>query len=130
MKLGNATDLIRDPAMQFVHRNYSDLMWAYWLSMFGITLWFPVLTPFIAGAFIAGMWSIHQEALINSVCHDSRFGDRPFEIKDASRDVHWLHYLTWGQSLHNTHHAYPMSANFGTARNPDIGYKVIKWICS
>ncbi len=130
VKMGNAVDLIRDPTMKFVHLHYSNLMLTYWLTMIAIALWFPPIRGFIAGAFIAGMWSIHQEALINSVCHHKRFGVRPFDTTDSSRDVHGLHYVTWGQSLHNTHHAHPLSPNFGTALKPDIGYKVITWIRS
>jgi stearoyl-CoA desaturase (delta-9 desaturase) len=47
--------------------------------------------------------------LINSLCHLSGF--RPFETKDQSRNVAWLVPLTLGGSLHNSHHAFPSSAN-------------------
>jgi stearoyl-CoA desaturase (delta-9 desaturase) len=94
-------------------------------------LWEPA-RPFIAGALFAGSWSIHQEALINSVCHDARFGDAPYasRTKDGSRNVRKIHWITWGQALHNNHHAFPGAANFGVDGEKDLGYRVIELIQS
>lgn len=128
VRLQYAADLTRDRAARFIHRHYTKLLWSYWIALVFIAHYFVWARPIVAGAFVAGMWAIHQEALINSVCHSARFGIRPFDTKDYSRDVHGLKYVTWGQSLHNTHHAFPASANFGTIRNPDIGFKVIRCI--
>jgi fatty-acid desaturase len=132
VSLSKSTDVIRDKWSRWEHRNYDKIMWAYWTVLISLAIIVPVMRPFIIGALIAGMWSIHQEAIINSVCHCSKFGNAPFEerTKDGSRNVNKLHYLTWGQSLHNTHHAFAGSPNFGTAESPDIGYRIIKLIQS
>jgi fatty-acid desaturase len=124
--MSRAADLIKDPACRFTHRHYTSIMWVWWTLM--ITLAF--IAPALAGGILlAGMWSIHQEALINSVCHDERFGERGYGTQDNSRDVHWLKWLTWGQSLHNTHHSSPAMANFGgTNGTLDPGYSIIKRI--
>jgi len=66
-----------------------------------------------------GIWSI------NSVCH--LFGARPFESRDASRNVALLSPLTMGGSLHNAHHAFPFTAkNAFRWYEVDPGYAVIK----
>ena len=124
VSMARASDLIRDPWCRWTHRNYSHIMWGWWMTL-TLAACVPVLRPWACGAMVAGMWSIHQEALINSVCHDSRFGSRPHATSDDSRDVHWLRYLTWGQSLHNTHHRYPADASFG---EHDTGYSIIRLI--
>jgi fatty-acid desaturase len=128
--LSKAADVIRCPWARFTHRNYDRVMWTYWVVLLTTAALIPVTRPFIAGALIAGMWSIHQEALINSVCHDHRFGTAPYADKtnDGSRNVPALHYITWGQSLHNTHHAFAGSPNFGTPEHPDMGYRFIRLI--
>lgn len=130
VSLAKSTDIIRDKWCRWEHRNYDKIMWTYWTVLVGTAIAVPTLRPFIAGALIAGMWSIHQEAIINSVCHDSRFGVAPYEdrTRDGSRNVHSLRYVTWGQSLHNTHHAFAGSPNFGTPEAPDIGYRIIRLI--
>lgn len=122
--LGRAVDLVKDPACKFTHRNYHRILWAWWAVLLITGAVFPKLQPLVVGALIAGTWSIHQEALINSICHHPAFGQRDYETKDTSRNVYGLHWLTWGQSLHNTHHAFPARADFGVA-GPDIGYRLL-----
>jgi fatty-acid desaturase len=128
--MARAGDLIRDPVMRFIHRNYDKLLWSYWTILAGVSLVNPTLLPLIAGMLVAGMVSIHQEAVINSICHDSRFGCAPHEAKtgDGSRNVPWLHWLTWGQSMHNNHHADAGNPNFGSEGSKDIGYRIIRVI--
>lgn len=128
--LSKASDVIRCRWARFTHRNYDHIMWLYWALMISLFVFFPSLRAFIAGALVAGVWSIHQEALINSVCHDHRFGVAPYADKtqDGSRNVYGLHYVTWGQALHNTHHAFAGCPNFGTVTRPDIGYRIIRLI--
>jgi stearoyl-CoA desaturase (delta-9 desaturase) len=48
---------------------------------------------------------------INSICHV--FGRRSFETKDQSRNVAWLAPISFGESWHNNHHAFPTSARHG-----------------
>ncbi|MBX7102017.1 MAG: fatty acid desaturase [Myxococcaceae bacterium] len=50
-----------------------------------------------------GIWSI------NSITH--RYGRRPFDSRDASTDLGALSLATLGGSLHNTHHAFPFTAD-------------------
>lgn len=128
VKLSRAVDLIRDSWCAVTHRLYHYILWLWWgvLALIGGVLGLPEVA---AGAAIAGCWSIHQEALINSFCHDQRFGSRSHETPDSSRNVRALEYITWGQSLHNTHHAFPARADFGDGRH-DIGFRLIQLIRS
>ena len=130
--LTKASDVIRDPVARFTHRNYDYIMWGYWTVLLATAAIFVDARPFILGALIAGSWSIHQEAIINSVCHDARFGSAPYadRTKDGSRNVPAIHWLTWGQALHNNHHAFAGSPNFAVDGRKDLGYRIIELIQS
>jgi stearoyl-CoA desaturase (delta-9 desaturase) len=124
-----ASDLIKDKWCKLAHRRYTTLLWSWW-ALLAILACFEPTRAIAAGAAIAGMISIHQEAIINSFCHDRRFGKADHLTKDNSRNIRWLAWLTWGQTLHNTHHAFPGSANFAvdTPQACDPGYHLIKHI--
>lgn len=53
----------------------------------------------------------HATVTINSLAH--RFGSRPFETNDQSRNNPWLALLTFGEGWHNNHHFFPGSARQG-----------------
>jgi len=53
----------------------------------------------------------HVTWSINSVCHF--FGSRRFEVEDHSTNVFWLAPLSFGESWHHNHHAFPRSAMHG-----------------
>jgi stearoyl-CoA desaturase (delta-9 desaturase) len=56
----------------------------------------------------------HATFSINSICHF--FGRRRFATHDESTNVGWLSLLTFGESWHNNHHAFPTSAFHGLSR--------------
>ena len=56
----------------------------------------------------------HVTYSINSICHV--FGRRRFATADESRNVCWLSLLSFGESWHNNHHAFPTSARHGLGR--------------
>jgi stearoyl-CoA desaturase (delta-9 desaturase) len=67
----------------------------------------------------------HVTFSINSVCHF--FGRRAFATEDESRNVFWLAPLSFGESWHNNHHAFPRSAFHGMRRTQlDPGGMVIR----
>ncbi len=62
----------------------------------------------------------HATFSINSICHF--FGRRRFPTDDHSTNVGWLSVLTFGESWHNNHHAFPTSAFHGLRRRElDLG---------
>ncbi|MBK9179416.1 MAG: acyl-CoA desaturase [Acidimicrobiales bacterium] len=76
----------------------------------------------LAGALTAFVWvglvrvgiTQHVTFSINSVCH--MVGSRRFVTTDQSRNVWWLAPLTFGESWHNNHHAFPQLARHGVDR--------------
>jgi stearoyl-CoA desaturase (delta-9 desaturase) len=124
-----APDLIKDPVVSFVSRTF-----VLWVAA-------GLIAPFLLGALIGGSWSAgltgmlwgglvrmlvlhHVTYSINSLCHF--FGRQPFDTGDESRNLAWLVPLSFGESWHNGHHAFPTSARHGLNRwQPDPSAWVI-----
>jgi stearoyl-CoA desaturase (delta-9 desaturase) len=114
-----APDLLADPIMRFVDRAFP--LWA----LGGLALAFG-LGYAIGGSVEAGLTGLlwgggvrlfllhHVTYSINSICHV--FGRRRFATPDESRNVFWLSLLSFGESWHNNHHAFPTSARHGLGR--------------
>ena len=114
-----AKDLITDQGMRLIARLFVPIM------LTGLAL------PTLAGYLIIGGWQgalaglvwgggvrvfllHHVTFSINSICHF--FGRRRFASRDESRNVWWLSLLSFGESWHNNHHAFPTSAAHGLSR--------------
>ncbi|MDY7226207.1 acyl-CoA desaturase [Hyalangium rubrum] len=69
-----------------------------------------------------GFWAIHY------VSHVA--GEQPYELVGAAeqgRNAGWLALLSMGEAWHNTHHAYPASAQMGVGwRQPDPGFWAVR----
>ena len=111
-----APDLMADPVVRFVDRTF-----VLWVAL-------GLLLPFglgwaIGGSLVAGLTGMlwgglvrmlvlhHVTYSINSLCHF--FGRRRFDTDDESRNLLWLAPLSFGESWHNNHHAFPTSARHG-----------------
>ena len=78
-----------------------------------------VVTRSLTGALTAFLWGglarifllHHVTFSINSVCHF--FGRRPYETREKSTNVWPLALLSFGESWHNNHHAFPASPYLG-----------------
>jgi len=114
-----APDLVRDPVIAFVHRLF--FVWA----LGGLVLAFALgaliggslhsaLTALLWGGGVRLFVLHHVTYSINSICHV--FGRRRFATSDESRNVRWLSLLSFGESWHNNHHAFPTSARHGLGR--------------
>ncbi len=114
-----AGDMLEDPVMRFV-----DRMFFVWV---GIGLAVPFALGWaIGGSLRAGLTTLlwaglvrifllhHATFAINSLCHF--LGRRRFATEDESRNVAWLGVLTFGESWHHNHHAFPRSAFHGLRR--------------
>jgi stearoyl-CoA desaturase (delta-9 desaturase) len=111
-----ARDLHEDRGMRFIHRAF--LLWV----VLGLAIPFAIgyaIDGALAGALTALLWGgavrifalHHVTWSINSVCHF--FGTRRFAIDDESTNVFWLAPLSFGESWHHNHHAFPRSAVHG-----------------
>jgi stearoyl-CoA desaturase (delta-9 desaturase) len=79
-----------------------------------------LFTGTVSGALAALVWAggvsifvlHHVTWAVNSVGH--MFGTRPFRTRDNSTNFALLALLSFGDSWHNSHHAYPRLARHGT----------------
>jgi stearoyl-CoA desaturase (Delta-9 desaturase) len=112
----HAPDLLEDRGMRVLSRGFP------WLALAGLAIPFLVglaLDQTLAGALSALLWGglvriflqHHITWSINSVCHF--FGRRRFDVEDQSTNVFWLALLSFGESWHHNHHAFPRSARHG-----------------
>jgi stearoyl-CoA desaturase (Delta-9 desaturase) len=124
-----APDLLADPVVAWVDRTF------VWWAVAGFVVpgilggiiggsWFAVATGILWGGLVRILVLHHVTYSINSLCHF--FGRRTFETGDESRDLAWLAPLSFGESWHNGHHAFPTSARHGlSGRQLDIAAGVI-----
>jgi stearoyl-CoA desaturase (delta-9 desaturase) len=114
-----AADLLADPDLVLIDRLFVPFCVLTVMLPFGVGY---ALTGTLAGALGALVWAgILRVGVghnftwsINSVCH--RFGKRPFRTRDQSTNFAPLALFTAGESYHNAHHAFPMSARHGVER--------------
>jgi stearoyl-CoA desaturase (delta-9 desaturase) len=112
-----APDLYEDPAMRQIGRRFPWLVVA--------TLVIPTVAGFVlhgftlVGALEGYLWGglvriflvHHVTWSINSLCHF--YGRRRFVVEDHSTNLAWLAILSFGESWHHNHHAFPRSARHG-----------------
>jgi stearoyl-CoA desaturase (delta-9 desaturase) len=80
------------------------------------------VTGSIAGALLALLWAggvriallHHVTWSVNSLGH--MFGKRPYRTNDQSTNIAWLSVISFGDSWHNSHHAFPAMARHGCDR--------------
>jgi stearoyl-CoA desaturase (delta-9 desaturase) len=111
-----APDLLADPVMRFVDRWFP--LWAIGGLAAAFGLGYAIggtldaaLTALLWGGGVRLFLLHHVTYSINSICHV--FGRRRFATADESRNVFWLSLLSFGESWHNNHHAFPTSARHG-----------------
>jgi len=111
-----AKDLMADRDLRFISRTFP-----LWVAV-GLALPFG-LGVALSGSIVGGLTGLlwgglvrvfllhHATFSINSLCHF--FGRRSFDTGDESRNLAWLAPITFGESWHNNHHAFPTSARHG-----------------
>jgi stearoyl-CoA desaturase (delta-9 desaturase) len=72
------------------------------------------VTAFVWAGVIRMALLHHVTWSVNSICH--MVGARPFTTDDQSRNVRLLALVSFGESWHNLHHAYPACARHGVGR--------------
>ena len=113
-------DLLADRDLAFISRTAAG--WATLSFVLPFLLGLAV-TGTLKGAILALLWGglvrmavLHHVTWgVNSLGH--MFGARPFRNRDRSTNVAALALLSFGDSWHNAHHAYPMSARHGVDRH-------------
>ena len=125
-----APDLLKDDDLVKIHRNFPLITLANFVlpALIGLaitrSLW-GAITAFLWGALARIFFLHHVTWSINSVCHF--FGKRPFQSSDFSTNNWVLAIVSFGESWHNNHHAFPTSAIHGIGRGQvDPAGRVIK----
>jgi len=111
-----APDLLRDPVISRINRLFP--LWAVLSFTLPALIGF-VVTQSLWGAVTAFLWGSlarifflhHVTWSINSICHF--YGKRPFQSNDFSTNNWLLSVISFGESWHNNHHAFPSSAVHG-----------------
>ena len=114
-----APDLMKEPMMRKIDALFP--LWAV-ISFAGPGLIGLAVTQTWAGALSAFLWAglvrifflHHVTWSVNSICHF--YGKRPHETTDYSTNNWPLAIVSFGESWHNNHHAFPTSAVHGMDR--------------
>ena len=114
-----APDLLKDPVMTRIDRSFPALAIASFafpalIGLIATRSWLGAVSAFL-WAGLARIFLLHHVTWsINSICHF--YGRRPFETTDYSTNNWALALLSFGESWHNNHHAFPTSAVHGIGR--------------
>jgi stearoyl-CoA desaturase (Delta-9 desaturase) len=111
-----AKDLIQDRGLRVIARLFLPTVivsllvpaLAGWALIGG---WYGFVSGLVWGGAVRIFLLHHVTWSINSICH--LWGRRRFESPDESRNVWWLSWISFGESWHNNHHAFPTSAFHG-----------------
>jgi stearoyl-CoA desaturase (delta-9 desaturase) len=114
-----AGDLLKDRDLVMVNRLFP--LWC--VTSLALPFGVGWLFGGIAGGLTALLWAggvrifllHHVTWSINSICHT--VGRRPFATNDKSTNVGVLAVVSFGESWHNGHHAFPRSARHGMLRH-------------
>lgn len=113
-------DLLRDPALVFVHRHYFKIHFVILLTLAAVKP-AAILYLYLWPAFLT--WNL--ASLVNTLGH--QIGYRNFATRDNSRNLWPLGILVFGEGWHNNHHARPGRYSFAHRWwELDIGALVIR----
>ncbi|MFB8006410.1 acyl-CoA desaturase [Nocardia sp. NPDC056000] len=125
-----APDLLKDRSLVRISRLY------YWWIMLGLAIpaligglvtlsWTGAVSGLLWGGFVRIFVLEHIVWAINSFLH--MFGTRPYDSRENSHNGGIFALLTFGESWHNNHHAFPESPSFGLQwYRLDPGYWLIR----
>ena len=111
-----AKDLMSDRGLRVIAKLFLPIVLvslllpavAGWLLLGG---WYGFVAGLVWGGAVRIFVLHHVTFSINSICHI--WGRRRFVSGDELRNVWWLSWLSFGESWHNNHHAFPTSAFHG-----------------
>ena len=115
-----AKDLVQDKGLRVIARLFLPIMLAslFVPALIGWALiggWYGVIAGLVWGGGIRILLLHHVTFSINSICHF--WGRKRFRSADESRNVWWLSWISFGESWHNNHHAFPTSAFHGLRKS-------------
>lgn len=124
-----APDLLKDPQLRKIDRQFPLWVAVSFIAPAVVGLivtasWQGAVTAFLWGSLARIFFLHHVTWSVNSICHF--YGKRPFETTDHSTNNWLLSIVSFGESWHNNHHAFPTSAVHGMRRGQfDISAQMI-----
>jgi stearoyl-CoA desaturase (delta-9 desaturase) len=114
-----APDLHKDPDMRAIDRLFPLWVVLSFVAPPAVALlvtrsFWAAVTAFLWGSLVRVFMLHHVTWSINSICHF--YGRRPFETSDYSTNNWALALVSFGESWHNNHHAFPTSAVHGIGK--------------
>ena len=103
-KVSGISDMRRDSLHVFLHQYYLLVIFTTFLF---ICLFDPILAVFVYC--IPAVMCFHGASIIVTLGHI--IGKKNHDTNDNSKDSVIVHWLTWGEGLHNTHHCFPKKHN-------------------
>lgn len=125
-----APDLLKDRDLVLISKLFPVLTVASFVlpALLGLAVtrsYSGAVTAFLWGSLARIFFLHHVTWSINSICHF--YGRRPFSSHDFSTNNWVLAIVSFGESWHNNHHAFPTSAIHGIGRGQiDISGALIK----
>jgi stearoyl-CoA desaturase (delta-9 desaturase) len=129
-----APDLVADPDISRISKFFPHLTVLTFVlpALIGFALsrsFTGALTAFLWGSLVRVFLLHHVTWSINSICHF--YGREAYRAKDESKNVWALSPVSFGESWHNNHHAFPWSARLGIGRwQIDFGWYVIRTLAA
>jgi stearoyl-CoA desaturase (Delta-9 desaturase) len=123
-------DLTAEPAMKRIDRAFPYLTVASFALPPAIAFavsgtWGATLSAYLWASLVRIFLLHHVTWSINSICHF--YGKEAYKAHDESKNVWPLSAISFGESWHNNHHAFPWSARLGLrAWQVDPGWYVIR----
>ena len=124
-----APDLLKEPMMAKIDKAFLPLLVATLAlpALLGLVItqtWAGALSAFLWGG-LARIFLLHHVTWsVNSICHF--YGKTPFKTRDFSTNNWLLSVVSFGESWHNNHHAFPTSARHGILKGQvDLSARVI-----
>lgn len=115
-------DLIRDPTLKFIERNYFKI-WSFIAITTLLIDWrlflFGVLLP-------AGHFHLMANTVVNTMAHLKVPGSyRTYNTPDNSQNNQVIAWLSLGEGFHNNHHADPSKYDQGYGKNE---FDICAWV--
>ena len=127
-----APDLVADRAIARVNRAFPWLTLATFLlpPIIGLAVTGTLagmVTAFVWGSLVRIFLLHHMTWSINSICHF--YGKEQYRARDESKNVWPMSLISFGESWHNNHHAFPWSARLGLRGwQIDLGWWTIRFM--
>jgi fatty-acid desaturase len=98
-------DIVKDQQIVFLHRNYFKVFYSWILLLIVASLVLGNIYPLLFLFAFPNAGFFNEAGMINSIGH--MWGYRTYDTKDNSHNSLFVNILTFGNGLHNTHHAKP-----------------------